>query len=509
GCLLTGCCFGEATTSAWGLTYAAGSPAWWAQVQAGLLPAGAPHSLPVVPTQLLALLLCATVGGVLLATRNRRWPVGSWLLLQTGLLLLGRFGQGFWRDPASEPVAGTLHPLLGGQWLELQLWLLPLALLALGAWAWRVRRPVTSSLLQQPVATALPVPASRYLLVLVGLLAVTAALSATALTPPETMVVRGVLLLVLVMEASQLLVMGSMLQGRQSTTWSLHLLRSLPLPRLLPVGLAAVVFVLTSQTPADSTQHRALLISLGAAQGQYDEDLTQEMSGCGSSLGGSTRTVNRTAFYHNYRVAGGSVAYALHNEQTNSIQKVGAGVTVGSEQIGFQRLVPNQPFIPNPPRTTHSFALFDINPFMEGRFRLGQLSVGYRGGMHIGLLGHVSHTAADSSVEYSYLAPDARLWVGNRRVLFGQVDTGTGFMALGNYTSRFGLGTGLGADDGRYVLAGMAVATHEPGYNMGFISANLQLANTGVSLEPYVASDFDRHYQMNLRLHYQIPLGHK
>ncbi|MDQ2770190.1 MAG: prolipoprotein diacylglyceryl transferase, partial [Bacteroidota bacterium] len=34
GCLLTGCCFGQPTGSAWGLVYAAGSPAWWAQVQA-------------------------------------------------------------------------------------------------------------------------------------------------------------------------------------------------------------------------------------------------------------------------------------------------------------------------------------------------------------------------------------------------------------------------------------------------------------------------------------------
>ena len=504
GCVLTGCCFGQPTDGAWGLTYPAGSPAWWAQVQAGLLPATAAHSLPVAPTQLLALGLCAAVAGVLLATRRRAWPVGSWLLLQTGLLLLGRFGQVFWRDPASEPVAGNVHSLLGGQWLELQLWLLPLALLALGMWWWRVRGTAAAD---HPVAIDQTVTSSRYLLGLVGLLGLTAALSATALTLTETLVVRGMLLLVLVVEASQLLVMGSTRQGTQATTWSLDFLRSLPLSRLLPVGLAASVFVLTSQTPADSTHQRSLIISLGAAQGQYDEDLTQETSGCGSSLGGSTSSVHRAAYYHNYRIAGGSVAYALHDELTNGIQKVGAGVAVGSEQIGFQRLAPNQPFVPKSPPTKHSYPVFDVNPFMEGRFRLGRIAVGYRGGVHVGLLGHVSKTAADSSVQTAFLAPDARLWVGNRRILFGQVDTGTGLLALGNYTSRFGVGTGLGADDGRYVLAGMAVATHEPGYNMGFVSANLRLANTGLSLEPYVASDFDRHYQMNLRLHYQIPVG--
>ena len=40
GCLLTGCCFGLPTGSAWGLTNSAGTLPWYAQVQAGLLPAG-------------------------------------------------------------------------------------------------------------------------------------------------------------------------------------------------------------------------------------------------------------------------------------------------------------------------------------------------------------------------------------------------------------------------------------------------------------------------------------
>ena len=69
---------------------------------------------------------------------------------------------------------------------------------------------------------------------------------------------------------------------------------------------------------------------------------------------------------------------------------------------------------------------------------------------------------------------------------------------------RFGLGTGLGADDGRYLLAGMAVATHEARYNMAFISADIPLGHTGFSFEPYAASNFNRHYQFNLLMHYQL-----
>ena len=503
GCVLTGCCFGEPTTAAWGLTYAAGTPPWWAQVQAGLLPATATHSLPVVPTQLLALLLCAAVGGVLLATRHRRWPVGSWLLLQTGLLLLGRFAQGFWRDAAGEPVAGDVHSVLGLRWLELQLWLLPLALLALGLWAWRVRRPVAAA---PPVAPAQPVPAIRYLLVLVGLLGGTAALSAPALTGPETLVVRGLLLLVLAVEASQLLMMNSTPQGRQPTTWSLRSLPLLPLPRLLPMGLAAGVFVLTSQSPADSTRARSLTVALEAGQGHYDEDLTN-VSGSGSGCGGGTASVRRMGYYHDYQVAGGSVAYRLRAPSAEGIQVVGAGVYGGSERVGFRPLAPNTGFLATPPARSTTLPLFDINPYVEGRFNFKNGGIGYRAGVHLGKLFHPSSAAADSSLQTVSIAPDMLVWIGNRRVLFVQADTGVGSLALGNYTTRLGLGTGLGADNGRLLLAGLALATHEASYNMGFVSANFRLANTGVSIEPYAASDFDRHHRVSLRLHYQLPLG--
>ena len=111
---------------------------------------------------------------------------------------------------------------------------------------------------------------------------------------------------------------------------------------------------------------------------------------------------------------------------------------------------------------------------------------------------------ADSSQTNTWLAPDAQLWMGIRRVLFAQLDTGVNLLALGNHTSRFGLGTDLGADDGRYLLAGMAVATHEARYNMAFISADIPLGHNGFSFEPYAASNFNRHYQFNLLMHYQL-----
>ena len=506
GCVLTGCCFGEPTTGFWGLTYAAGTPPWWAQVQAGLLPATALYSLPVAPTQLLAMLLCAAVGGVLLATRNRRWPVGSWLLLQTGLLLLGRFAQGFWRDAASEPVLGDWHSVLGGRWLELQLWLLPLGLLALGSWWHRVRQPKTAPVFQ--IDAARPVPTSRYLWVMIGLLGLTASLSATTLTSAETAVVRGLLLLVLAMEAGCLLASGTPRTSKRATNWSWSLLRTLSLPRVLPTGLAAMVFVLTSQMPADSTRHRVLTLSLGGQQGRYDEDITRAASTSSGGCGGG-RPTQRMGYYHDYSVLGGNVAYSLRGPAAKGLQTVGAGMWAGTERVGFQQLAPNTAFPVTPPGSHVSFPLYDFNPYVEGRKQFRHLALGYRLGVHLGRLRNVSTTAADSSLRTVWAAPDVQFWLGNRRVLFGQIDTGVGPLALGNYTSRFALGSGLGADDGRYLLAGLAIATHERSYNMGFLSANIRLAKTGFSVEPYAASDFDRHHQVNLRIHYQIPLGRR
>ena len=100
---------------------------------------------------------------------------------------------------------------------------------------------------------------------------------------------------------------------------------------------------------------------------------------------------------------------------------------------------------------------------MKGRAEWRGVDLGYRAGLHLGRLRYTATLAADASLADEWVAPDVQVWVGKRRGLYVQVDSGVGMLALGNHTSRFGLGTGLGADDGRYLLAGMAVARHEPG----------------------------------------------
>ncbi|GAB2873516.1 prolipoprotein diacylglyceryl transferase family protein [Hymenobacter ruber] len=499
GCVLTGCCFGEPTNAAWGLTYAAGTPPWWAQVQAGLLPVTAAHSLPVAPTQLLALLLCAAVGGVLLATRKRRWPVGSWLLLQTGLLLLGRFAQGFWRDAASEPVAGHVHTVLGGRWLELQLWLLPLGLLALGLWAWRVRQGNTITISINPVT--INTNPMRRLITVAGMLGTTALLGPAVLTLPEVLAVKALLLAVLIAEAGTAL----------SPVANAHKLRLSGLP--LSLLLIGVIAITTAQAPAPeqspdpSGPTHTITVTGGVLENHHDADekILVNNSGCSGS--------QRLALQQDVAAVGGEVAFETAGETnafgqpTNKINTWGGGLWVGQQRINAQPLPdPNGRYPITDRDTTFHHALFDVHIYRQIHRENGWRSIDARFGLHMGQLGYFSYFGAGESQEGTYVMPELMLRMGKPSVAFGQADFCYGAEnALGSYTSRLGLGSGLGITNGPQLLVGYAHSPHSPNPSMGFASALLRLpSRPALSLEPYFATDLGRHNSFSLKLNYRI-----
>ena len=493
GCVLTGCCFGLPTTSAWGLIYGAGTPPWVAQVQAGLLPATAAHSLPVVPTQLLALLLCAAVAGVLLATRNRRWPVGSWLLLQAGLLLLGRFALAFWRDPAGEPVAGTWHAVPGGHWLGLQVLLLSLGLLALGAWTWRVRRSSQTPALAPP-EPARVAGAGRTLAVVLAMLALTAVLGHSALTLPEVLVVRALLLAVLAAEASAAL--ATLHAGSPR-------LAGLP----LSLVLAGAVLLTTAQAPApqrpagDSTgTTRTTILTGGVLSNQHEveQDILYSNSGCSGS--------QRLALQQRVRAVGGEVAFETA-KASGYRSTWGGGVWVGEQRIAMQPLPePNGSQVITNRDTTVRRALVDLHIFREVHRDDGWLTRDLRVGLHMGSLGYFSYFDDGNSRDGTWLMPEAMFRLGKPSVLYGQADFCYGAEnALGAYTTRFGLGSTLGVRNGPSLLVGYAHSPHQPTPSLGFVSALLRLpGRPGLSLEPYFATDLGRHHSLSLKLNYRI-----
>jgi phosphatidylglycerol:prolipoprotein diacylglycerol transferase len=496
GCVLTGCCWGEPTAAGtWGFVYEPGTPAYAAQLAQGLLPASAPYALPVVPTQLYHLLLCAGTGLALHQLRRRAasWPGGSRYLLAMGLLCLGRLVIECWRDPAGEPLwaaplvlAGQPLPGLGLQWL-----LLLEAAALLGGWAWLVRRG-------RPFGGDALVPTgSAPALVGLGLLAATAQLAPGTLTLPEILVLQALLLAVLLAEARTILL-----------TLGHHL------PRLagLPLGVLLLVALVggTAQAPAPQQSPPApaeatprLTFSVGTLHNQYEE---RPSSGCGSS--------NYT-YGHRTQAAGGEVAYHLTpNTEDHLVSTVGGGAWVGTETIDITNVRSSSSSYAPAPGYLGTHRLYNLHFYAEGQqaSSSNQFGLEYRLGLHMGRLGY-SIIGNSDDIRNLSLLPEVMVAHSYGRRFFGQFDLGYGAEnALGSYAARFGLG--LGRPSGSHLLAGLAAAYHDTGetnsagLGMGFVSARLRLpASTGLSalgLEPYFATNLDRHHLFSIKLSYQL-----
>lgn len=85
GCLMNGCCFGDACTLPWAITFPADSHPWRAAVDAGWIDRTAPRSLPLHPTQIYSSINAFLIAGLGAAWFRRRRYDGDVLVL--GLLI--------------------------------------------------------------------------------------------------------------------------------------------------------------------------------------------------------------------------------------------------------------------------------------------------------------------------------------------------------------------------------------------------------------------------------------
>lgn len=424
GCVLTGCCFGVPTAGGWGLTYGPDTLPYLVQAYQGLIPAGAATSLPTHPTQLYALVLCAGVGGVLLLTRHQVWPGGSRRWLQVGLLLAGRFVLEFWRDPAGEPVGAATHTHAGLTMLQLQWALLGLAPAALGIWWWQVRRSDRAA----PAPETAPVNSSgRNLLAVGGLLLLTAGVGPWALSLPEILVVKALLLAVLVLE-------GWAYLRRLATT-------PRPMRAALPLALVSTVFVLTSQISPDSISAAAppekyYTLSGSFSSGQFLREQNTE-GGCG----GSTPLEQ-----YRHRYATGTIDFSRTKmpgtDLDGDVHK--AERTLGVRlHVGGDRETPLGAGSYNR-RTT----LFALNPYVQ----LDRPWVGVGVGLMFGNLGYHRYISGD---EVSLFDMQASVRFGQREKVYALADYNYMGYGPGNPQQRFGIGTGLGGSKWQ-LLAGAA-----------------------------------------------------
>lgn len=81
GCFFFGCCYGKVSEAAWAVRFPRGSPAWYEQVNAGLIGADAAASLPVLPTQVFEAAALAVLFAAVLGVYVRTWKTRPGLTL--------------------------------------------------------------------------------------------------------------------------------------------------------------------------------------------------------------------------------------------------------------------------------------------------------------------------------------------------------------------------------------------------------------------------------------------
>ncbi len=120
GCFFGGCCFGTPTNVPWAVSYNAGSPAYFSQVDSGLISRFDLHSLPIHPTQLYYVLTGILIVGILLVFRRKIRVAGNLFVLALSLFAFSRFTVEFFVDVHGNQIASQLvFGLKVVQWVTL------------------------------------------------------------------------------------------------------------------------------------------------------------------------------------------------------------------------------------------------------------------------------------------------------------------------------------------------------------------------------------------------------
>lgn len=322
----------------------------------------------------------------------------------------------------------------------------------------------------------------RNLLAVAALLALTAWLGQQALTLPEVLVVKALLLGVLLLEGGALL-LGAAGQLR-------------PLRVALPLGLASTVFVLTSQVPADSV---GAAESYSTISGGFSTGSFQRQQNTGGGCGGASqlqeyrhRYTTGTLDYTHTRLPGTDVKGRVHKAEVTWGIRLHAGVD--HQQPTSDSLIYQPDYRPDN-------LLISFNPYVQ----LDRKWLGVGVGVMAGNLGFHRMYYGD---EPSMLDGQASLRVGPRPQLFAIADYNFLGYGTANPQHRLGLGTGFGGTRWQ-VVGGAARAKYYDiaegqSHWSGFVEAQGRLSSQ-LQLSGFALLGNPNQQQIGLRFGYRLP----
>jgi phosphatidylglycerol:prolipoprotein diacylglycerol transferase len=464
GCLLAGCCFGNETSSPWGIQYGTNSPAFFHQFYSGRLNFANELSLHIHPIPIYLIISSLLIGIVLLRFRNYWKRPGNLAFSGLALILVSWFVIEFFRDPLSN---GTF---LGATFFGLkriQVIYLTLISVLIMIIFYREKLVVQRTI---QIQENHPIHNSLYLVGLIGLIIATR----NWFTPIEFSVLLFVLIPASVGVLVQVVRHFYTVQVRTTVAF-----------------LILISFIIMGQTLPEKEKTIYQSLKLGYSGGNFDN---YHDIGTGT---GCDRNSQSQDFHQKYRLMG--VGYSITEEQNKQLLEYGINGYFGSH---------TELALTSRNETNHMFA--GINPFIKYDIKWW----GIGGGLHIGDLSYTpfewieekAATLPTTGTKQSPVLPQFYFRFGPRNIVFISYKFADQFPSPfpGMY-QNLELGSGFGLNNGFILRVG---SFFKGTYFAGTIPISNQLI-----LEPLFEmvsnseTEFPNPYQFSLGLHYRF--GHK
>ncbi len=463
GCFLNGCCFGNPTSSGWGVHYGVNTLPHYHQFKAGLIGSTDFISLPIHPVQLYEM-AGAFIAAFLVYKTRKSWKAnGSLVVFSIFCYSAVRFIAEFFRAVPAHTIGGEMAgPLNQIQWFML-LMMAVLSFILLQRE--RQLKPHTQ-------LVSIPLGIHTYF----GVFILEAILITTLHKWFSTSELISILLTFLI----------------SSLILFIYLLREIASSkkRIIYAGLLLLPLLITSQTiqptKRDSTLvNRTRKISLGMSSGSFKNSLSR-ISGTDSE---GCNTYETEYFKQKYSLGG--AGYSIKDEYPNKKFSITYGANLYFGQ--------NKQLIESSGLETKTM-LYGINPY----FKLDAKWYGLGGGIHTGnILTYkdqiVDYGSLSTGVEKNVIFPQLYVRLGNWKSIFIDYHLGDQFPSpFPASVQQIAIGTGFGSNDVSFRIGGNISPLSGT-----FVSAYFPLSES-LLIEPFFVFQDSKVTHFALSLHYKL-----